>query len=131
MNQLPARLRDTLEIDTGACLRLRSLTRGDLAALPVGALRLAADGRVLAWRPPVDAPDPAPTTDPVGRHFLSDIAPAELGRSIGPAFARGVAGDGLNLTVEYCVAGELQPSLWLHLRGNRCDGFLLVLRRIG
>ncbi len=132
MTLLPAPLRDAPDADALACCRLRSVAPADLAALPFGVLRLAPDGRVLAWRPPAGAsdPDPGPIPNPVGRLYFREIAPAELGRSIGPLFARGVATDRLNLTLEYCLGAEPQPSLWLHLGGNRRDGFLLVMRRI-
>lgn len=127
---LPAPFRGTPDIDDVACCRLRTVARTDLTALPFGVLRLAANGRILTWRPQVGTADLPPIADPVGRSFFRDIAPAELGRSIGPLFARGVAADCLNLTLEYCLGAESQPALWLHLGGNRHDGFLLVMRRI-
>lgn len=130
MTHLPAPVRGAPDADDVVFSRPDFLTPADPAALPLGAFRLAPDGRVLSWHPPVGTPDCHATADPVGRNFFRDIAPAELGRCIGPSFARGVANDDLKLTVEYRFDGEPQPSLWLHLGGNRREGLLLVLRRI-
>lgn len=129
MHQILAPLRGASDTDV-TCCRLWTVARTDLAALPLGVLRLTADGRVLTWRPQAGAADAPPIADPVGRLLFREIAPAELDRSVGPLFAQGVAADGLNLTMEFYLGAEPQPSLWLHLGGNRRDGFLLVMRRI-
>jgi photoactive yellow protein len=106
-----------LSVDVHDASRLDAMTEAELDALPVGAIRVDADGRILYYsRAQASLTGRAPQ-QVLGRHFFRDVAPCTAVPEFYGRFRRGVLTGALNTSFEFIYDFAMQPvRVRIHMR---------------
>ncbi len=117
-----------LSVDVHDASRLDAMTEAELDALPIGAIRVDADGRILYYsRAQASLTGRAPQ-QVLGRHFFRDVAPCTAVPEFYGRFRRGVLTGALNTSFEFIYDFAMQPvRVRIHMRDAERAGEYWVI----
>jgi photoactive yellow protein len=110
--------------------RLKAMSNAEFNALPFGAVRLDATGRILAFNAAESELSGFPFGDVIGKNFFLEVAPSTNTAKFYGKFKEGVERGDVNVTFEYLFTAQNRPSVRVHMLREPEGDFWLLVKRI-
>ncbi|WP_295886327.1 EAL domain-containing protein [uncultured Thiohalocapsa sp.] len=112
-----------IDIDVHDPSRLDTLSEAELDALPVGAIRVDADGKILFYSRTEASLTGRVRDEVLGRNFFRDVAPCTAVPEFYGRFRQGVLAGQLSSTFEFVYDFDMHPvRVRIHMRDAQSDG---------
>lgn len=106
---MPPQKPPSVDVDVHAPARLDGLTEAELDALPVGAIRVDADGRILFYSRAEARLTGRKPQQVLGRNFFRDVAPCTVVPEFYGRFRQGVLAGSLHTAFEFTFDFDMRP----------------------